>query len=352
MTLKYLTIKPTELCPARCSYCESRRALLKTDRKDALHEEDWKRVITQSRQLGATYIDVSGGEPLMYRGLGDIVIHAKKLGMYVSLNSTGTSFSSRKDELEASCLDKICISLISLDRETNNSARGSERIYDNTMQAISLIKQTKIALSLHFILCKKNFRHVPEIIRFSFDCGAASLALAYPENDHITRNLLLTDDEINDYLVNIAPEASDVYDTLKITNQDLPKMFLGNGIDATYSEGLYWRKSNDAISACDKPNNFILIYPNGDAYPCNGAEYMHGPIIGNVRTSSISEIWSGEKMDHFRKTRDRYCNFCPIKRHVGIPIAREFIPPYSCDHVISIPNSLVLADQQNEQVAK
>jgi len=335
--LKYLTIKPTTLCGYDCPYCTTRQILLNSSNENILSIEQWTSVFHEADNLGCTYLDISGGEPTLYKNLFSLIFEAKKLGWYVSINTSGINIEKIIDKLIKLKLDKICLSIMSLDNVLNDKIRKGKNLSKKSFNGIEIISKSPITLVLHFILSKSNFRELPELIEFAFNKKIAGLAIAFPENDYINKELLMSEVEINEFIENVLPLAKSNYNKLKTHKIDFPDIFLKDLSLKQYANGIYWNSQNEITKICDKPNNFLLIYPNGDVLPCNGIEYTHKPIIGNINKSSLTEIWNNQEMNEFRNNRIDYCIFCPIKRHIGVSICKSSIPPYSEEVIKYIP---------------
>ena len=329
--LKYLTIKPTIYCAFDCPYCISRQSLFKESKNRELSLDNWLNVFRQADELGCSYLDISGGEPTMYKFLFPLIKGAKDLGWYVSINTAGIRISKMVDELVAAGLDKVCISLLSLDPEINNKLRTGKNISEQTYKGIEAIKNSPIDLALHFILSKHNYRELPDVVQFAFNQNAAQLAIAFPENDHVLHTLLMNEEQIEEFESIVLPKAIGVYEKLKKHNNSFPILFDKTLGSLNYSKGIYWNSLTEIVERCDKPHTFLLIYPNGDVMPCNGIEYTHKPILGNVNKDKLADIWENNIMEEFRKCRIQYCINCPIKRHTGIAIEKIKIPPYSAE---------------------
>lgn len=338
--LRYLTIKPNIYCSYDCPYCSSRQLLFKSSTDYRLGLDDWSRVFKEANRLGTTYLDISGGEPLMYKPLPALVWEAKRLGWYVSINTTGIDLENKLDELENVRLDKACISLMSLSPELNDGIRQGDGGLKRTMTAIDSLRDSSIHLALHFILSRQNYHELPELIRFAFSVNASSLSFVYPENDHNDHNLLMTTDDIKLFMEDVLPVAISTYRQLAQHHGEFPVLFPDHPFKADYSKGIYWDSASQVKIQCDKPDTFLLIYPNGDVLPCNGIEYAHEPIVGNVLKESLSEIWQGCTIEKFREDRIPYCLNCPMKRHTGIGVQIETIPPYTEDVVRYVPSGL------------
>ena len=82
-----LVAELTYACPLACPYCSnpidfaSQRAELGTD--------DWKRVFTEAEALGVMQLHLTGGEPLVRKDLEALAAHARSLGLYVNLVTSG-----------------------------------------------------------------------------------------------------------------------------------------------------------------------------------------------------------------------------------------------------------------------
>jgi PqqA peptide cyclase len=338
--LENLTIKPNIYCSADCGYCSSRQLLFQASSQRRLGVEDWARVFSEAHELGVTYLDISGGEPTIYPELKRLVWEAKSLGWYTSLNSTAFQMGKVINDMESVKLDKVCVSFISLDQELNDRIRGGKDTWRETMHGIDVLSESRVDLALHFIASKDNYRELPDVVDFAFDKLAASLACVYPENDHKSFDMLMSRSQITEFQEEILPEAILRYNKRRRHDVEFPELFVDDGFGADYAEGRYWRSQKEAKEECDKPFNFLLIYPNGDVLPCNGIEYTHFPIVGNVLQQPLKDIWYGEVMEEFRRDRIEYCLNCPIKRHSGISVGQATIPPYSEPAIRQVPIDL------------
>ncbi len=311
-TLKHLTIKPFLYCGHRCQYCDSRQKLFSKSRKTRLGIKDWIRVLSQARELGVTYLDISGGEPALYPDLPELVRYAKRLDMFVSVNATGHGLT--KDlvqSLSQASLDQIIISIMSLAPRLHNQLRGRADSWREMVKAIEFINAHAIRLAFHFIMSRDNFRELPDLIRKTFEWNACSLALVYPENDYENKLLLMSPEHIEEFHQSVIPHAIDVYSQYDDYTEQERQVFLGlyndeNLSSTDYTKGQYWPSLKDARQ-CDKPYNFTLIYSDGSVFPCNGIEYVHEPLVGNVSVNSLQDIWHGQSYQDFRHKRTSYC---------------------------------------------
>ena len=88
-------VSVTDHCPSRCSYCQ----IPERCRPD-LSTEQWKDIFRQMADAGTMRIGVWGGEPLMRKDITELCAYARKLGMYVSLDSNGYFIPSKPEILD------------------------------------------------------------------------------------------------------------------------------------------------------------------------------------------------------------------------------------------------------------
>src|SRR5215212_11820250 len=70
-------------CPLHCVFCYNPVDYATYGKE--LSTEDWLRVLRQARELGATQLGFSGGEPLMRPDLEIMIAEARRLGYYSNL---------------------------------------------------------------------------------------------------------------------------------------------------------------------------------------------------------------------------------------------------------------------------
>ncbi|MCA1854098.1 MAG: radical SAM protein, partial [Beggiatoa sp.] len=83
----WLLAELTYACPLQCSYCSNPVDFARV--KTELTTEEWHRVLTEARAMGATQLGFSGGEPLVRRDLETLIAHARALGYYTNLITSG-----------------------------------------------------------------------------------------------------------------------------------------------------------------------------------------------------------------------------------------------------------------------
>ena len=91
----WLLAELTYACPVQCPYC-SNPLQISASRKQELSTEEWFKVLSQARKLGAVQLGFSGGEPLLRQDLVDLLREANRLGFYTNLITSAIGLDAEK----------------------------------------------------------------------------------------------------------------------------------------------------------------------------------------------------------------------------------------------------------------
>ncbi|HZB82817.1 MAG TPA: GTP 3',8-cyclase MoaA [Rubrobacteraceae bacterium] len=115
--MDYLRISVTDRCNFRCQYCMPEDIEFQ-DKSHILTLEEMLTFAEACLQLGVTKVRVTGGEPLVRRGVVWFVEQLKKLGFYeVTMTTNGFLLQENLEGLVEAGLDRINISLDTLQPE-------------------------------------------------------------------------------------------------------------------------------------------------------------------------------------------------------------------------------------------
>jgi cyclic pyranopterin phosphate synthase len=121
--LRDLRISVTDRCNFRCPYCMPREVFgpgfAFLERQELLSFEEIVRVVEAGAELGVSKIRLTGGEPLLRRDLdGLIAMLAAVEGIEdIALTTNGSLLSAHAGRLRQAGLDRVTVSLDSLDDE-------------------------------------------------------------------------------------------------------------------------------------------------------------------------------------------------------------------------------------------
>ena len=126
--ISYLRISITDRCNLRCLYCMPEEGIEPLEHSDILHYEEIARVTRVAASLGISKVRVTGGEPLVRRGVAQLV--AMLAGIEgiddLSITTNATRLAPMAAELASAGLQRVNISLDTLrpDRFRTITRRG------------------------------------------------------------------------------------------------------------------------------------------------------------------------------------------------------------------------------------
>ena len=122
----YLRLSLTDACNFRCRYCRPVLEESENTEEDLMSFEEFERLIGWCYKRGSRKVRLTGGEPLLRRGVPDLVARIK--GAYpdinLSLSTNGLKLPPLARDLKQAGLDRINISLDTLNRETFHQLTG------------------------------------------------------------------------------------------------------------------------------------------------------------------------------------------------------------------------------------
>ncbi|MCK9232684.1 MAG: GTP 3',8-cyclase MoaA [Syntrophales bacterium] len=117
--INYLRVSVTDRCNLRCRYCMPKAGLSLIGHDDILRYEEMIRIVRVAVRLGVGKVRLTGGEPLVRRGLAEFIASLRKIeGLHdIGLTTNGILLEKMAPALYAAGLRRINVSLDSLDPE-------------------------------------------------------------------------------------------------------------------------------------------------------------------------------------------------------------------------------------------
>lgn len=114
-----LRLSVTDRCNLRCRYCMPAEGMPWIPSEDLLSDDEFVELVDQMAGLGVTHLRITGGEPLVRPGLAGLVGRLRAIDGIeeVALTTNGVLLEGAIDELVAAGLDRVNVSLDSLDPE-------------------------------------------------------------------------------------------------------------------------------------------------------------------------------------------------------------------------------------------
>ncbi len=141
--LNYLRISVTDRCNLRCIYCVPRETLPRLAHTDILRYEEILRIVRIGVTLGIDKIRITGGEPLVRKGLMDFLHQLQAINgiREVNLTTNAVLVGPFLEELRAAGVRRLNISLDTLRRERFARLAGQDcfdQVWDNILRAFDL----------------------------------------------------------------------------------------------------------------------------------------------------------------------------------------------------------------------
>jgi cyclic pyranopterin phosphate synthase len=123
--IDYIRISITDKCNLKCVYCMPSESLKLFKKKDVMTDDEILRFIRIAVKHGLRKVRITGGEPLTRRNLTGLISSIKKTGVRdLSITTNGILLSKRVDDLKKAGLDRVNISLDTLDPDRFRTITG------------------------------------------------------------------------------------------------------------------------------------------------------------------------------------------------------------------------------------
>ncbi len=158
----YITIPLLEVCNFRCIYCPPEGETYHTPKTVFLPQKVCE-VLDTAKSVGMTKVRFSGGEPLLYPQLEQVIQHAVNLGLDVHMNTNGLLLLKHLPWLKK--FQGITVK-VSLDAYTNNAMQAVSKVahIDKVVAGIRQGVAAGIVKRLNFVLTRLNVDQVPGVL--------------------------------------------------------------------------------------------------------------------------------------------------------------------------------------------
>ena len=293
--LKEIKIELTNRCSRNCKHCSS-NATSSISNLIELDFEDVSRVIKEAKLMGADTIVFTGGEPLMYDRLPELVDLTSKLGM----QSTIYTFAYRTDETLNKYRKLIDLGLNKIVYSLADSLSDEEDIsvYDKVEFFDKVFCDNSSKLGFHYTVSKDSFPNLEDIVTETID--------TFKNKKYFDKVSLLR----------FVPHGKGT------TNMDLSKeellaiksLYLNSKHKDRIRLGTPWNILGIKNTPCIIADEIMIIGFDGIAYPCDSIKYFTKlGISGNIKENSLMEMYNSEYFSNIRKfNNDNSCSNCSL----------------------------------------
>jgi len=117
--ISYLRVSITDRCNYRCIYCRSENEFEFIPHQEILRFEEIVEIVQEAVNLGITKVRITGGEPLVRKGIVNFIKQLRKIDRLEDISLTTNAFflSEYAEKLKDAGLNRVNISLDSLQEE-------------------------------------------------------------------------------------------------------------------------------------------------------------------------------------------------------------------------------------------
>jgi len=310
----YLSLITTFQCNFQCRTCD----IWKKKNFNQLSLADWQGVVKKLKNnlSSDTFVEINGGEALLNKKLiinliRDLKTHFKT----VVLNTNGSTIDQEViSDLESVGLDKIKLSLYSLDSGIHNFLRGTDLAFSGAYRAVELIIESNIELEVGILVTSKNILLIPQLIDYLNRFSRVSIIVQpldeVVESDNskkMSANILLSA---------LWPNVSSVKSLFSWLESNR-KNIKNSSANLKAIRDYYLNPKSALRFRCFAGQKNIIVYPNGDLSLC-----FKGRVIGNLNIDNLDEVLKNGQIERKKiKNCKKYCRI--IGCNFSAPIFRR-----------------------------
>jgi MoaA/NifB/PqqE/SkfB family radical SAM enzyme len=152
-------------CNFRCTHCSVKRFQGKNSNR-SMNVEDVRKLSDQADQLGLARFVITGGEPLVFEDFDQIVEAIDPQKFYINVDTNGWFLDLEKAKhLKEIGIDRVQLSIDSLEEEGHDKFRAHEGSFQHTMEAVKACQEADLDLFIQTVVTKQRL-YTEEFIRF------------------------------------------------------------------------------------------------------------------------------------------------------------------------------------------
>lgn len=300
-TSNYLAfIEITNSCNMRCKHCMNWSA---QNSNEGFEKEKILKLIKELHENNTEEIYISGGEPLLYPYIDDVILYANSLGIKVTLATNALEISNHLETIKKG-VQLVSISLDGIG-ETHDKFRGVTGAFDNCIKMFKLLKENNVKTRISAMIWKENIEELEEMISLAKSCGVSKVNLAFliPEGRAKTDDTIKLPTEKYRETVDIVAKLRKKYKSEDFDIEIRRNNILNeDSIDCPGGRNLIHINVNGKVSPCswiaklDKNDEFSAYWPENNIKEC------------------INKFQSFEETVKLRKSKYGYCGCIALSK--------------------------------------
>ncbi len=256
-----IALKMTGACDKRCPFC------CEPDRAQSVHTpERWKRIIDLMSAHGTEKLCITGGEPLLYRRLAEVLQHARERGLKSLLSTANGELLLKRESELLPYLSAVRFSIHG-ERSHHDQIVGRNGAFDWTERAVALLRAREVPIFIAAVVTRDNLNQLGAIAGWARRNGARKL-----------------------YLYNLL-DSGNGYDYANAGNKVSLQHFVkgARAVEEAFGCSTCEIKSYAYASA----GECVLVYGDGRLVLDPEPEGSNGQlVVGNVLSEAVADVWS------------------------------------------------------------
>lgn len=253
-----------------------------------------KHWIKSFSEFGIKEIEIGGGEALLRPDFTEILNTVHSYGMTAGVTTNGWLVGG--EIIPFPKVDAMEISIDGAKPETHDKIRGIKGAFERAIKTIEIAKKNGCTPRLNFVIQKDNYLELIDYCKLAKELGVEAsfipVSLDLDGQPHL-------------------PEALAQYDIAELKEQIMGAMETGVvQRDPAFMDNFFRRtKEGPSPQKCLAPYRCILIFNNGDVYPCGAFDKP----VGNLSMDrEFKDIW--KEYEGLRKQvwagKYKFCDKC------------------------------------------
>jgi MoaA/NifB/PqqE/SkfB family radical SAM enzyme len=243
------SIELTHRCNLHCGHCYCPPG----ERSRELSTDEIRRTLDEMAEMGALFLLMTGGDPLLRKDFPALYAHAKQLGMLVTVFTNGTLIDERIIELWNEWPPALVeISLYGLTRAVYEQVVAVPGSYDRCLEGIARVLGAGHPLALKCPATTQNAHEIPALADFAKDLGV--------EFRYDTVILATMTGEKHPHALRLTPERILALESGDAEKDRAWRRYLGEDAPP--------QPASNALFACGAGRNSLHVDPYGNVQVC------------------------------------------------------------------------------------
>ena len=274
----------TYRCPERCIHC-----YIDDRRQKELSTQEIETILKDARDMNVLFITYSGGEVFIRKDFVKILKITRRLGFSIKLITSGYLIQEKEVKiLKDLKVLNVGVSLYSHKAETHDRITSVKGSFEKTVNAIKLLNQAKISVTIKTSIMKDNYRDYPELLKWIKSLGDN----VYSQYDMVITPTMNNRKGVKDLNVPFEEKKTIYREIKRIENRYETKI-------EEMENSTKIEKAHKSIT-CYAGITGLYIAPDGKVSPC--VEWNE--LLGDLRKERLSDIWkNSERLRHIKSLR-------------------------------------------------